>query len=84
MGYLSTFVSLFINILTFAIVARALFSWFSPGFTNPIARFLFEITEPVLAPIRRVLPRMGMFDFSPIVALVLLQVLGTLITRGLG
>jgi YggT family protein len=83
-GYLSTFINLFIQILTFAIVGRALMSWFSPGFTNPVARFLYEITEPMLSPIRRILPRAGMFDFSPIVALVLLQLLGGLIRRGLG
>ncbi len=84
MEFLRQFISIFFNVLTFAIIARALFSWFNPGFTNPIGRFLFEITEPVLAPIRRVIPGLGMIDISPIVALILLQVLSQLLVRGLG
>jgi YggT family protein len=52
-----------------------LFSWisFDPG--NPIYEIVHEITEPILAPIRSVVPRLGMFDLSPIVAMIVLGIL---------
>ncbi len=64
-----------LQILSFAIIARALLSWFSPGMSNPIARLLVEVTEPILGPLRRVIPLIGMIDITPIVALFLLQIL---------
>ncbi len=57
-------------VLTFyywAILIRALISWVNPDPYNPIVRFLHSATEPVLAPIRRLLPMMAI-DFSPIIA----------------
>ena len=61
----------FLNIL---IIARALVSWVSPDPYNPIVQFLYRTTDPMLEPIRRVLPRMAV-DFSPLVAILLLQLL---------
>lgn len=62
--------------LYFAILARVIVSWILPGRTdNPIVAFIIQITDPILAPIRRVLPQMGMFDLSPMVALILLTVI---------
>lgn len=78
------FINIFAQVLTWAIIIRALLSWFSVGGTQPIFRLLLEITEPVLAPIRRVLPGMGMIDFSPLIALVLIQVLSRILISGLG
>jgi YggT family protein len=42
---------------------------------NPVFIFLHDITEPILAPIRQFMPRLGMIDLSPLVAIILLQVL---------
>lgn len=56
-----------------AIVIRALLSWFNLPPTNPIVNLLFEITEPILNPLRRVVPRIGMLDVTPIVAILLLS-----------
>lgn len=67
------FVSTLIYILNFAIIIRALMSWFNPSMENPIVRFVIEITEPVLAPLRRIVPRIGMIDITPIVAILLMQ-----------
>jgi YggT family protein len=67
------FVSTLIYILNFAIIIRALMSWFNPSMENPIVRFVVEITEPVLAPLRRIVPRIGMIDITPIVAILLMQ-----------
>jgi YggT family protein len=74
-----------ILVLTIAIIARALMSWF-PNVDphNPIAEFLITITEPILAPIRSVMPRMGMIDLTPMVAIILLQVIGSIIVPRLG
>ena len=69
----------FINFLTlaliFAIIARALASWFVQDPGNPIVAMLNDITEPIVGPIRRFMPSTGMIDFSPLVALILLQIL---------
>jgi YggT family protein len=62
------------TILTGAIIVRILFSWFSMGNSGgPIVRLLDDITEPILAPFRRVIPPLGMLDISPIVAILLIQ-----------
>jgi YggT family protein len=69
-----------IQVLTFAIVARALLSWFPFPAANPIASFLHAITEPILAPLRRVIPRVGMLDITPLVAILILQAIKGLLS----
>jgi YggT family protein len=69
------FIDVLFNVLQFAIVLRALMSWFNPSGDNPIVRFLDEITEPILAPLRRIVPRIGMVDITPLVAILLLSVI---------
>jgi YggT family protein len=62
------------TILTGAIIVRILFTWFSMGNSGgPIVRLLDDITEPILAPFRRVIPPLGMLDISPIIAILLIQ-----------
>ncbi|MBX5445942.1 YggT family protein [Sphaerobacter sp.] len=65
----------FLTVMQFAIIARALLSWFDRGMRSPVAQILVQITEPIMAPIRRVLPTAGFIDFSPIVAILLIWVL---------
>jgi YggT family protein len=68
----------------FCILARILLSWFPINPGTPLASvssFLYSITEPVLGPIRNVLPSVGMFDLSPIVVILGLQVLMRVIAR---
>jgi YggT family protein len=48
---------------------------------HPVRRFLDGIVEPLLAPIRRVVPLVGMLDFSPLILIVLIQLIGNLLTR---
>ena len=59
-----------------AIFARIIVSWIAPqqpgGSTNPIVNVIYQITEPMLGPLRRIIPRVGMFDFSPMIAIVTL------------
>ena len=68
-----------LRVLEFLIIARILLSWFRVDPYNPIIRFLYDITEPILAPIRNLLPPSGMMDLSPLVALVILFVIRTLL-----
>ena len=74
--------SALLQIYSLILLARVLLSWF-PNIdrNNPIVRFLFEATEPVLQPIRRALPRTGGIDFSPLIVLVGIQVLNSLLIR---
>lgn len=65
----------FLTIMMFAIFARAIISWFDPTGSNPVARFLFEFTEPVIAPIRSIMPRTGFIDLSPMIAIFLIIIL---------
>ena len=63
------------NLLTiygYIIIARALISWINPNPYNPLIRIIYAITDPVLVPIRRLLPDMGGLDISPFVALIII------------
>ncbi len=81
LGFVLNFVNLLFTILSFAIIARALVSWLPIDRYNPLIRVLDQITEPILAPLRRVVPPLGMMDITPIVALILLQILQAMINN---
>ena len=76
---IATFVRILVNVLWFALLARVVLSWINLSPTNPFVVIVYQITEPMLAPIRRVLPRMGMIDLSPMVALIIIIVIQRLI-----
>ena len=57
------------------ILARILMSWIQVDRSNQFVRLVHDLTEPVLAPIRNILPPAGMFDFSPLIATFLIQIL---------
>ena len=61
-----------LGLYTLAIFARIIFSWVGAGYRNRMARFLIQITEPLLSPLRKWIPTVGMFDVSPIVAFLIL------------
>jgi YggT family protein len=63
------------QLFSLLILARILMSWVQVDRYNPVVKFIFDLTEPILAPIRRVLPQAGMFDFSPMVAILLVEFL---------
>ena len=67
------------QIFSFAILARVLLTWVRVDPNHPAVKLLLDVTEPVLRPIRDMMPAMGMFDFSPIIALLLLNVLEQLL-----
>lgn len=66
----------FLSLLELLILARVILSWVaSPYSRNPVVHFIRAVTDPMLEPIRSILPRTGMFDFSPMVLLLVLQLL---------
>jgi len=73
---------LFIQIFLIVVLIRVVFSFVSPFPTNPVSRFAWRVTEPVLAPIRRILPPMSGLDLSPLVvwigAIILISFLNSL------
>jgi YggT family protein len=73
--YLFWLVRLALEAYGLLIIVRALVSWVNPDPFNPIVRFLYRATEPVLRPIRQRLPDLGGLDISPLVALVAIYVL---------
>lgn len=73
------FVEVFTDIMIAAIFIRALLSWVVTDPRNPLIVVLDQITEPILDPIRRVMPRMGMFDFTPFVAIIILVAIQRLV-----
>jgi len=71
--------ALFINVWFFAVLILAILSWIAPAGYNPIAEVLVRITDPLLRPVRRVIPLVGGIDLSPLVVLIGLQVLKMLL-----
>lgn len=68
-------VTQFLELLLYAIVAMIVISWLSPGVYNPVSEVLYSITEPMLRPIRRLIPPVSGFDISPIPAMIAIGVM---------
>ena len=76
--------SIFVGFLWFlvvAVVARALLSWFPQARNNQLGRVVFQITEPIIEPVRRIMPRTGMIDLSTLVVIVVLQIMIRVVNR---
>lgn len=72
-----------IDILIFMVVAASIVSWFRPDPKNPLVRLLNAVVDPLLHPIRAILPAAGGLDFSPMVAILVLLFLQRLLTGGI-
>ncbi|MBI2322313.1 MAG: YggT family protein [Chloroflexi bacterium] len=81
--FLMNFTDILFSVLTYAIFGRALLSWFRLAPSNPLVRMLNDVTEPVLVPLRRVVPTLGFIDITPLVAIILLQVLHGMVRAAL-
>ena len=80
MSFISGIIVWLIQLLIYALIGRAIISWiFMAGVRNDFVfrldLALRSITEPIIAPLRRFIPRLGMFDITPLVAIILLIVL---------
>jgi YggT family protein len=78
-------IMLVLDIYTWIIIAAAIISWITPNPYNPIVRMLRRLTEPVLAPIRQLLPPWKTFglDFSPMIVILLIQWVVPVVLRAL-
>lgn len=79
MGLLIWLVSMFFSALNFLIIIRVIISWLRPNYVDPkwrkVLNFIYKVTEPILGPIRRLLPTGGLgIDFSPLIALFALMI----------
>ena len=79
--YLKIFINLLFYALWAAILGRVIISWLNLSPDNPVVVALYQITEPILAPIRRLLPQMGMLDLSPMIALIIMMVIQKALLR---
>jgi len=84
MTILSTFIAFLGRALNILILARVLLSWVPVDRNNPLVSFVYEVTEPILGPIRRLVPSLGGIDLSPIIALVLIEILQRMLLTILG
>lgn len=75
MSPIASAVWLVVRALTFVVIIDVLLTYFL-DYYHPVRRFFDSIVEPLLNPIRRVLPQMGGLDFSPLVLLILLELIG--------
>jgi YggT family protein len=72
-------VLLLCELLIFAIFFRSMLSWFAPRQSNTFTRMLDRVTDPILSPLRRIVPTAGMVDFTPFIAILILGVLSWVI-----
>ena len=67
--------ALLVQFYFFALLAMIIISWVAPGSRHPLVALLHQLTEPVMAPIRRIIPPLGGLDFSPIVVFIAINIL---------
>jgi YggT family protein len=79
------FISWILGIYSWIIIAVALISWVNPDPRNPIVQFLHRVTEPVLAPVRQLLPpwKTGGLDLSPLIVLIAIEFVRRVVLRAL-
>lgn len=81
MEVIITAVDVAFTVYSYLLIFRILLSWFKHNPYQPIIRFVYEITDPYLNLFRKLIPPFGMLDLSPIVALIVLQLLQMLVYR---
>jgi len=75
-GFVVQIIFLILWVFELALLARVVLSWFpNVDRSNPLIQLLFDVTEPILRPIREMLPQNSMIDFSPLVVFLIIQLL---------
>jgi YggT family protein len=77
--WLVGFVQYFCRILSYAVFARVILSWFGINRYNIFIVILDDVTEPILAPLRRIVPMLGVFDITPLIAIGILYAIPIII-----
>ncbi len=78
---LALLISMIFNIIYFLLVIRIILSWVGADTYNEIVAVIYRITDPILAPLQRLPLRVGMIDFSPVIAFIILSVAKDFIIR---
>ena len=81
--WIARITSILLEILFWAVFLRALATWFRPDPYHPVIRFLDRITAPILYPLQRVIPPLGGLDLSPLVAMLLIELLRQLLVHAI-
>ena len=81
MGQLLLILGYLVQLMAFAIFARAILSWFPIDRNGPVFQALNSITDPVLEPLRRVIPPVGMIDITPMVAMITLFIVASILIQ---
>jgi YggT family protein len=84
MRWLVSFIDLLFWALNLAILIRVIVSWLNVSPYNPIIAFIWQITDPILEPLRRIVPPIGMIDITPILAMVVLSLIQQVLLMVLG
>jgi YggT family protein len=79
-AFVANFLRFFLLALWLLILGRVLMSWVDPTGRSRAGAMLISITEPILAPVRRLMPSTGMIDFSPLIVILILGVLVRAVT----
>ncbi len=77
--WLVGFVQYFCRILSYAVFARIIISWFGINRSNIFIVILDDVTEPILTPLRRIVPMLGVFDITPMIAMGVLYIIPIII-----
>jgi len=80
---IATVLGVILNVYMWIVIIRALISWVNPDPRNPIVRFLYNATEPLLYRVRRAMPSFGGIDFSPLIVILGIVFLQTFLVGSL-
>lgn len=75
MNWLYSFIDLLFYALNLAILVRVIVSWLNINPYHPLVSLVYQITDPILLPLRRIIPPLGMIDVTPIIAMMLLSLI---------
>jgi YggT family protein len=73
-------VGIFSQVLIFIVLAHVILSYFMDPY-HPVRAFIDKLVEPLLGPIRRVVPLIGMMDFSPVILIILVQFIASILEK---
>ena len=73
-------INMFSQVLTFIVLAHVILSYFMDPY-HPVRAFIDRLVEPLLSPIRRVMPQIGMLDFSPAILIILVQLIASVLVK---
>jgi YggT family protein len=81
---MDTFIEIIIilcQVIAIIIFVQAIISWFVTSPNSQVVLFLNRITEPILAPLRRIVPRLGIVDITPMIAVIILLLIASLLSQ---